>query len=406
MTNRKFIQESFEQGKGILHMRPAWVPRGSGAPGKRIGLHPDDYYALGIKRGAIIERWMSSTTHASNGPDTPEDEGMSYLAKTDQESPDVLLEEAVNELKGELIGEELWNECGRWPMFSKFFDDMRPLPHHVHHDEAHAVRVGQHGKPEMYFFPSQLNNHVGLFPHTYFGLNQDVTKEELKKTLEKFGLGDNKILELSHAYKLALDTGWDVPPGILHAPGSLCTYEPQGASDDSALYQSVLCEGTTIGEDLLWKDSPKSEEGNYDYLIEVLDWAANLDSRFKENHFMLPKPVRPVEEMEAEGYCEEWIGYKSSLVGAKRLTVFPGRSVRITDPVAYGLIIIQGHGSCNGLPLEKTTAVRYGEQTADEYFVSKGTAEEGVTFVNGSMYQPMVILKHYALPGGWAAEAK
>jgi hypothetical protein len=46
-----------------------------------------------------------------------------------------------------------------------------------------------------------------------------------------FAKGDNGITNLSRAYKLALDTGFDVPPGILHAPGSLCTYEPQFASD-------------------------------------------------------------------------------------------------------------------------------------------------------------------------------
>ena len=44
------------------------------------------------------------------------------------------------------------------------------------------------------------------------------------------------------AYRLELGTGWYVPAGILHAPGSLCTYEPQWASDVFAMFQSLVNE--------------------------------------------------------------------------------------------------------------------------------------------------------------------
>ena len=74
----------------------------------------------------------------------------------------------------------------------------------------HAKLVGQDGKPEMYFFPSQYNNHGGDFPFTFFGLNPEVTREELKNSLMNFSKGDNKILDLSKAYKITLDTGWDL----------------------------------------------------------------------------------------------------------------------------------------------------------------------------------------------------
>lgn len=76
-------------------------------------------------------------------------------------------------------------------MFSKFFDNMGPLPHHVHHRDRHAARVGQRGKPEMYFFPSQLNNHGGEFPFTFFGFNPETQKDEVKQCLENFSKGDN-----------------------------------------------------------------------------------------------------------------------------------------------------------------------------------------------------------------------
>ena len=141
----------------------------------------------------------------------------------------ILLRDAVELLGAEIIGEHLYKKYGRWPMFSKFFDNAGPLPHHIHHRDEHAKRVGAAGKPEMYFYPSQLNNHGGEFPFTFFGFNPETSKEQVLEALKNFTKGDNKLLDLSRAYKLVLDTGYDVPPGVMHAPGSLCTYEPQFA---------------------------------------------------------------------------------------------------------------------------------------------------------------------------------
>src|SRR5271163_3195955 len=66
-------------GAGIVRLEPCWVPRSFMIPGGRLRLHPDDLYALGAHRGGINERWFSSTTNASNGPGTPDDEGLSYV---------------------------------------------------------------------------------------------------------------------------------------------------------------------------------------------------------------------------------------------------------------------------------------------------------------------------------------
>ncbi|MBQ8212978.1 MAG: hypothetical protein IJZ80_03130, partial [Clostridia bacterium] len=153
-------EKLMKEGEGILRLKPTWVYRSFCRPGKRIKLHPDDYYCKGTEKGGIDERWFASTTWAENGPDTPEDEGLSYVVSADG-SEQILLRDMVDELKGALIGNDLWNKYHKWPMFSKFFDNAGPLPHHIHHRDQHAKRVGADGKPEMYFFPSQLNNHGG-----------------------------------------------------------------------------------------------------------------------------------------------------------------------------------------------------------------------------------------------------
>ena len=381
---------------GIFRLTPTWVPRAFCRPGKRIKLHPDDYYALGAARGGIDERWFASTTHAENGPDTPEDEGLSYIALNDDASEKVLLRDAVEMLGADLIGETLWKKYRGWAMFSKFFDNLGPLPHHIHHREEHAARVGCKGKPEMYFFPAQLNNYPGEFGYTFLGLQPETTREQVRESLNNFTKGDNRLLDLSQAYVLTPDTGWDVPPGMLHAPGSLCTYEPQFASDVYAMYQSVLYGGHCVDESLLWKNCPEEEIGNVEYLLDVIDWKRNTDPDLHKNRFMKPIPVGDAEAMKKKGYLDEWICYKCPTVSAKRLTVYSGHKVVIKDGAAYGLITIQGSGSINGHRVETPKLIRYGEATRDEFFVSHDAATKGVVVENTSDCEPLVMLKHFS----------
>lgn len=392
------IKKAFEQGKGILRLAPNWVPRSFCVPGRRIKLHPDDYYALGGIRGGIDERWFSSTTQADNGPLTGKNEGLSEIVFDDNnEVSRVLLRDAVIELKGTLVGERIWKEYGGWPMYSKFFDNQGALPHHIHHRDEHARLTGQMGKPEAYFFPPQVNNHGGDFPYTFFGFIPGTTKEEVLECLKDFKKGDNKITTISQAYKLQPGTGWDVPPGILHAPGSLCTYEPQKASDVYAMYQS-LAGDLIVPKELLWKDAPKNRVGDYEYLMEIIDWQLNVDPDFKKNRFMEPKPVRQVKEMEDQGYIENWICYRSDAFSAKELTIFPKTKVTIKDAAAYGMIMMQGHGKMGVWDIETPALIRFGQLTHDEYFVSEEAALEGVKIINISKTDPIVMMKHFG-PG-------
>lgn len=393
MSTKSVSEMAMEQGGGVLRLKPAWVPRSFCIPGRRIKLHPDDYYALGSERGGIDERWLSSTTPADNGPLTSPNEGLSCVVFEDgREMRQVLLRDAVEELGDELIGRRLWGEYKRWPVYSKFFDNQGPLPHHIHHRQEHAELVSQLGKPEAYYFPPQLNNHEGDFPYTFFGFQPGTKPEQVRECLKNFTKGDNRITSLSQAYRLEPATGWDVPPGLLHAPGSLCTYEPQFASDVFAMYQSLV-NRKVIPEELLWKDTPEDKMGDYDHLMDVIDWELNVDPHFAENRFMRPILVRPLNEM--VGYCEKWICYKSLAFSAKELTVFPGQTVTITDQAAYGLIMMQGHGKMGNWDVETPALIRFDQLTNDEFFVSEFAAKAGLRITNFSSSDPLVMLKHF-----------
>ena len=395
MSVSALSEKALKQGKGIIRLAPTWVPRVFCIPGKRIKLHPDDYYALGGARGGLDERWFASTTPADNGPLTSPNEGLSFIVFQDGPKTErVLFRDVVNALKDQLLGKRLWEKYGRWPMYAKFFDNQGPLPHHLHHRDEHAKLVNQVGKYEAYYFPPQVNNHGGDFPYTFFGFQPGVTKEQVKECLLNFSKGDNKITTLSKAYRLELGTGWDVPPGILHAPGSLCTYEPQAASDVFSMFQS-LAGNQIISEDLLWKNTPPEKTGDYDFQMSLIDWELNVDSDFRAKHFMKPRPMKNLEEMKAAGYIENWICYKSKAFSAKELTVLPGKSATINDNAAYGLIMVEGHGTMNEWKIETPTLIRYGQLTNDEFFVSESAAKAGVLIKNLSDTEPLVMLKHF-----------
>ena len=99
--------------------------------------------------------------------------------------------------------------------------------------------------------------------------------------------------------------------------------------------------------------------------------------------------------MSREGFSENWICYKSSAFSAKELTVMPGRSVTIRDGAAYGLIVLQGHGTMGPWEVESPAIIRYGQLTYDEFFVSESAARNGIKISNPSKADPLVMLKHF-----------
>jgi hypothetical protein len=391
MANVKHLAEAaLTEGGGILRLAPNWVPRSFLQPGKRIKLHPADYYALGTHRGGIDERWFASTTPATN-EGAPPDEGLSYVVMGKER---FTLRDAVADLGAELVGDSIWKAYSRWPVYSKFFDNMGPIPHHMHQSDAQAKLVKQEGKPESYYFPPQLNAIGNNFPYTFMGLEPGTTKQDVIRCLERWNDGDNGILDLSKAYRLKPGTGWLVPPCVLHAPGSLVTYEPQWGSDVFGMYQSMV-EGRAVPRSLLTKDFPKEKHDDVAYLVDALDWEGNVYPNFKDSHYLEPIPVAATEK---EGYVDRWIVYGKfagkQLFTAKELTVEPGAKCTIKDGGAYGWITVQGSGRIGKLRLETPAMIRFGQMTEDEVFVSAKAAAAGVVVENTGT-GPLVGLRYF-----------
>lgn len=388
MATASLIEQTFDKNNGIFRLIPVFVPRRFAEAGRRLRLHPDDYYALGMARGSIKERWFSSVIRCMNGPLAAEDEGLSYC---EAGSDRFQLREAVQQLGAGLIGETLMEKYGDWPMYSKFFDFKGPLFFHLHLDDLAAGRVGFKGKPEAYYFPPELNNYPGSFPHTYFGFDPDVTREQVKERLAQYEAGDNRITELSRAHRIQLGTGWYTPPGVLHAPGSYLTYEPQWNSDVNSVYENVV-EGEIYSYEFLTENCPEDKKLDLDYVMDLMDWDANVDPHYKQKYFRPPLAI----ETGTDAYQENWITYGNEYFGAKELRVAPGQTVTVKDGAAYGGIMIAGFGSFGAYrDAASSTILRYGQRSADEYFVSEAAAKEGVVITNAHPTEEMVILKHF-----------
>jgi hypothetical protein len=384
------VRAALDAGEGILRLAPNWVPRSFLMPGARLKLAREDLYALGTHRGGIDERWFASTTPAAN-EGAPPDEGLSYVV---QDGDRFTLKDAIDLHGPELIGQALWDKYKKWPVYSKFFDNLGPIPHHMHQTQEQAQLLGREGKPESYYFPPQLNWTGNNFPYTFMGLEPGTTKDDIRKCLERWDQGDNGILDHSKAYRLTPGTGWLIPPAVLHAPGSLVTYEPQWGSDVFGMYQSMV-EGRRVPWELLVKDVPEQYHRDLDYLVNQLDWAKNVDEHFKAHNYL-----EPIVHSGGEGqdHVDKWIVYGTvdgkQLFSARELTVQPGGSVTIKDDGAYGLIVVQGSGTIGKLDVDSPNYIRYGQMTKDEVFVAAKRAKEGVAFKNTGS-EPFVSLRYF-----------
>ena len=127
VRDEKVIKEIFQKCGGIFRLFPAFVPRCFEKAGHRLKLHLDDYFAFGMVRGSITERWFSSTIAAQNGELVKADEGMSYVCADYDNDLKFSLWDTV---KG--LGAELMDQYNGWLMYSKFFNNENLLFYHLH----------------------------------------------------------------------------------------------------------------------------------------------------------------------------------------------------------------------------------------------------------------------------------
>ncbi len=382
-VKRGRIERVLADGGGILRLEPCWVARTLAPSGHRLGL-PDRAYDLG-DRGEICERWLASTTRASN-PIGPADEGLSYISTDD--GSELTLREAVELEPATIMGLAYAATHDGLGRLAKILDYGTRLPYHLHLQARHAALIGRHPKDEAYYFPEGFEG--GPHPETFFGVHPSVAEAPGRESLlqDLIDWDTDRILRHSRAYLQLPTEGFHVPAGVLHAPGTAVTIELQEDSDVFAMLQG-LTEARRISKDLMFNDVRPEDRARFGerFILDLIDWEMNADSSFYEHRHLTPRPD-PSSGQNAAGR-EDWIFYNTSKFSGKKLVVRPSSSFRSIDPGVYSLLVLSGKGTIGGHRVEG------GVPGQDELLVTNPTAKAGIDVVNDDPVGELVVIKFY-----------
>ncbi len=365
---RKIVEKEVEKNSGILKLKPAWVARDFLPPGRRLGLN-DAEYDVG-ERGYICERWLASVTHADNAVG-PEDEGLSYL-RIDGEH--ITLKDAVDKAGDIIMGKEYSDTHPGLGRLAKIYDFGARIPYHMHQMPHHARLVGRNSKDEAYYFLEDVD--MGPHPETFFGVHPYISEQKKYDILLPYLIEwkDDLILRHSAAYLNVAGEGFFLPSGILHAPGTALTLELQEDSDVFAMLQALNA-GKIISKELLFKDVSKKDrkEKGERAILEQIDWPANGDHYFYENHHLVNVEV---EDSRQDGGLEHWIYYGTDKFSGKRMVVEPGNSFTFTEKGVFSVLTWRGKGIFDGHEIEG------GNFDYDELVVAHDRAIKPITVKN------------------------
>ena len=92
------------------------------------------------------------------------------------------------------------------------------------------------------------------------------------------------------------------------------------------MFQSEV-DGRIVPWELLTKDVPPDHHQDLDYLVELLDWDANVEPEVRRGQSGVPEAGESLRsKLKPEGYREVWVWYGTGWYSAKELTVLPKRT--------------------------------------------------------------------------------
>ena len=122
-----------------------------------------------------------------------------------------------------------------WPIVSKKFDNLNPIPHHLHWAKWEVYDINSFDNPGV--CPSHYHT-------TAMGLYPFVSKDQLLACMKSFGQGEyNGVRHLSPHVMMQLDNGFVMPNGVLHSPTDLCTHEVHVTMDEHFLAEDLTLDG-------------------------------------------------------------------------------------------------------------------------------------------------------------------
>ncbi|MGQ9596294.1 MAG: hypothetical protein ACUVQY_06865 [Thermoproteota archaeon] len=359
----RLLKDELNTTGGLLRLAPSFVPRTLYPGMGRLGLK--EYY-VSPERGWICERWLASSVEAVN-PVKVEGEGLSFISFT-QGNGKLSLREALNILPGKLLGDKYAREHdNRFGVLTKVLDIGTPIPWHIHAREEDAKRYWKmNGKDEAYYFLDTTE--MGSFPYSHIAVHPHVTKEDLIPILKRWN--DDKVLDLSPAYRLNVGEVFHIFSGVPHAPGTALTLEIQEESDVYNVLQAVCGERRVSKDDML-RGLPDEEA-----VADLIDWKRSRDPFFYKKYHAFPTEI---DEPGNEGKgIERWVfnPNRTQKFCGKETRVFPGKKMVSFENGAYLAFVWKGKGKIGNVEVRGKTL------GLDELFVSAEAAMQSHEIVN------------------------
>jgi len=325
------LDDCLNENGGVLQLLHRYAGRTFCTPGRRLRLAEKSYYPDYMNGTGLDELWMCCTVPIVTGVidsrtnKAPFREGEAHVLTPDGQvislqdlittRPEAVMGEKITAFSKTMFGEPTW------PIVSKKFDNLNPIPDHLHWTKWEVYDINSYDNPGV----SASHYHT-----TAMGLYSFVTKDQFLACMKRFGKGEyNGIRHLAPHVMMQLDNGFVMPNGVLHSPTNLCTHELHVTMDEHFLAEDLTLDGRIGAADAFYacreQDYPKDRHEDWDYLVEKFDFEANQDPDFVMTN---SRPAITAEEFTGEGVAAQWIVYGDFLGDQKcsilRVTVQPG----------------------------------------------------------------------------------
>ena len=415
-TAGAILDSCLNKNGGVLPLLHRYAGRTFCTPGRRLRLAAASYYPDYMNGTGLDEIWMCCTVPIVTGViDTrtkraPFREGEAHVLTPDGQviSLQDLIESSPQAVMGPKVTAFAHANFGRptWPIVSKKFDNLNPIPDHLHWSKWEVYDINSFDNPGV----SASHYHT-----TAMGLYPFVTKDQFLACMQRFGKTEyNGIRHLAPHVMMQLDNGFVMPNGVLHSPTNLCTHELHVTMDEHFLAEDLTLDGRIGAADAFYacreEDYPKSRHEDWEYLVEKFDFASNQDPDFVLKN---SRPAVSAAEFSTEGVAAQWIIYGDFLGDQKcsilRLTVQPGAKTKFCPESPALFHTNGGSGRVGGMAVRYHQNMQLGQIYPEIGFITQAALSGGGVDIENTGTEPLVLTfdfpqhAHSKTPGGSTA---
>lgn len=392
------LTDCLDKNDGVLQLLQRYAGRTFCTPGRRLRLAEKSYYPDYMNGTGLDEIWMGCTVPIVTGVidsrtnKAPFREGESHVLTPDGQvvslqdlittQPEVVMGENITSFSTGLFGNPTW------PIVSKKFDNLNPIPNHLHWTKWEVYDINSYDNPGVC---------ASHYHTTAMGLYSFVTKEQFLACMKRFGKGEyNGIRHLAPHVMMQIDNGFVMPNGVLHSPTNLCTHELHVTMDEHFLAEDLTLDGRIGAADAFYacreQDYPLHHHEDWDFLVEKFDFEANQDPEFVLKN---SRPAIAAEEFKGEGVDAKWIVYGEVLGEQKcsilRMTIQPGSKKNFQPESPTLFHTNAGRGRVGGLNIRYHHDMILGEIYPEIGFITQAALDSGGVEIENTGTEPLVI---------------